>query len=110
MEYKELKKKHSNLLDEKIVTIKYGDGWKGDPKNAPFDAIHVGAAAEEVPKALTDQLAPGGRLLIPVDSSSGYGQDYLQIDKEKDGSLQKKKLMGVQYVRLIHPKEEDKSK
>jgi len=77
-------------------------------KNSPFDAIHVGAAAEKVPKALTDQLAVGGRLLIPVDDHYSGGQNYLQIDKQPNGSLTQTNLMGVQYVRLVHPKEEFK--
>jgi len=105
---KNMRKHHSDLLDNGIIRIKQGDGWKGDTKNAPFDAIHVGAAAEKVPKALTDQLAPGGRLLIPVDDHSSGGQNYLQIDKQKNGSLTQTNLMGVQYVRLVHPKEEFK--
>jgi protein-L-isoaspartate(D-aspartate) O-methyltransferase len=105
---KNLKKSHGDLLEKRIVQLKHGDGWKGDSKNAPFDAIHVGAAAESVPKALLDQLALGGRLLIPVDNKFSSGQSYLQIDKLKNGSLTQTTLMGVQYVRLVHPKDDIK--
>jgi len=88
---KNMAKRHKNLLDEGLVQMKIADGWKGDVKNAPFNAIHVGAAAEKVPTALTDQLAIGGRLLIPVDvGGGGSGQNYLQIDKQSDGSLTQK--------------------
>jgi len=103
-----MKKSHADLLEKGIISLKYGDGWKGDPENAPFDAIHVGAAAEKVPQALLDQLAIGGRLLIPVDSEDLWhgGQDFLQIDKTGKNEFTKKNLMGVQYVRLVHPTEE----
>ena len=48
------------------VRLVVGDGWNGWPEEAPFDAIVVGAAPEKVPQALLDQLAPSGRLVIPV--------------------------------------------
>jgi protein-L-isoaspartate(D-aspartate) O-methyltransferase len=105
---KNMRKSHGGLLEKGIIRLKLGDGWKGDLKNAPFDAIHVGAAAETVPKALIDQLALGGRLLIPVDHKYSSGQNYLQIDKLKNGAITQTNLMGVQYVRLVHPKEDFK--
>ena len=47
------------------LVVEHGDGWTGAAAHAPFDAIHVGAAAPEVPAALLAQLKPGGRLVIP---------------------------------------------
>jgi protein-L-isoaspartate(D-aspartate) O-methyltransferase len=74
------------------------DGRKGWIEDAPYDAIHVGAAAAEHHKELTEQLKAPGRLFVPV--AEGYLQHIYVVDKKEDGSVQKKKLYGVQYVPL----------
>ncbi|KAJ7531426.1 hypothetical protein O6H91_14G043600 [Diphasiastrum complanatum] len=66
--------------------------------HGPYDAIHVGAAAAELPKPLLDQLKPGGRMVIPV--GTGF-QDLVVIDKLLDGSIKKHVEMNVRYVPLI---------
>jgi protein-L-isoaspartate(D-aspartate) O-methyltransferase len=74
------------------------DGRKGWPGEAPYDAIHVGAAAVELHKELIDQLKAPGRLFIPVED--GWEQYIFVVDKKEDGTVEKKKLYGVRYVPL----------
>ena len=69
-----------------------GDGRKGYPGSAPYDAIHVGAAAPEMPRALVDQLKAPGRMFIPVGQRA---QQIIQVDKDESGNVTEKELMGV---------------
>ena len=57
------------------------DGWHGWPSQAPYDAIHVGAAAKTMPQALVDQLKVGGRMIIPI-GAIGQVQSLVQVLKQ----------------------------
>ncbi|KAF5730902.1 protein-L-isoaspartate O-methyltransferase 1 isoform X2 [Tripterygium wilfordii] len=85
------------LLKEGALSIHVGDGRQGWPECAPYDAIHVGAAAPEIPKPLIDQLKPGGRMLIPVGN---IFQDLKVVDKNQDGSINVRTETSVRYVPL----------
>lgn len=83
-------------LSHSNVTVRHGDGYRGWPEAAPFDRIIVTAAPPEVPTALLDQLAPGGRLVAPV--GSGWGQDLILLEKNADGSLHRTSVAPVIFV------------
>ncbi|TYZ69258.1 hypothetical protein PybrP1_008885 [[Pythium] brassicae (nom. inval.)] len=93
-----------DLLERRIVSIQTADGWVGLPSEAPFHFIHVGAAATEPPQALMDQLANGGRLVVPV-GEQGMAQVLLEIQRT-DHTFSKRELMGVAYVPLVRDRTE----
>lgn len=86
-------------LGDGKVELVTGDGRLGYPPRAPYDAIHVGAAAPSVPPALIEQLARGGRLVIPVGPEGGH-QELRVIDKDENGAVTERTAMGVIYVPL----------
>lgn len=82
-------------LGYKNVHVRIGDGYKGWPEAAPFDAILVTAAPDHIPQPLVDQLKPGGRLVIPV----GEGTQELQvITKAADGAITNEAVAPVRFV------------
>ena len=83
------------VLGYKNITIRVGDGYRGWPEKAPFDAILVAAAPDHVPQPLVDQLARGGRLVIPVGQ---FFQELLVIEKRADGTIRKDSLAPVRFV------------
>jgi protein-L-isoaspartate(D-aspartate) O-methyltransferase len=81
------------------VNLKIGDGTDGWPEEAPFDAILVTAGAPEVPQCLIDQLAPGGRLVIPVGDK--VDQQLVLVRKKEDGTVERHGSDGCRFVKLI---------
>ena len=77
------------------VTVRHGDGYQGWKSEAPFDIIIVAAAPDHIPQPLVDQLAPNGKMVIPVGD---YYQDLLVIEKRSDGSIVKKNIAPVTFV------------
>jgi protein-L-isoaspartate(D-aspartate) O-methyltransferase len=93
-------KTRQRLLDLGLhnVQLKPGDGWEGWPKYAPNDGIIVTAAATELPEKLLQQLAPGGRMIIPVGPMGC--QDLLQVTRMND-HFEEVSLGAVSFVPLI---------
>jgi len=85
-------------LGSRNVEIKTGDGSQGWPERAPFDAIIVSAGAPRIPAALKDQLAEGGRLVIPIGTTDE--QRLLRLVR-KGSRFQESDLGAVHFVRLI---------
>ncbi|MFQ5963261.1 MAG: protein-L-isoaspartate(D-aspartate) O-methyltransferase [Candidatus Scalinduaceae bacterium] len=86
------------------VNVKIADGSLGWPDKAPFDAIIVTAAAEKIPDPLVKQLKPGGRMVIPVNSSF-FGQDLLIVEKDAEEKINIIKTIPVRFVPLVEEKE-----
>ncbi|CAO2211791.1 unnamed protein product [Urochloa humidicola] len=84
-------------LNDGSLSIHIADGREGWPELAPYDAIHVGAAAPQIPKALIEQLKPGGRMVIPVGT---VFQELKVVDKKLDGTVSIKDETSVRYVPL----------
>jgi protein-L-isoaspartate(D-aspartate) O-methyltransferase len=81
------------------VTFVTGDGTKGAAEHAPFDAIMVTAASPGIPQPLIDQLAPLGRLVIPVGEMGS--QELVRLTKDANGAVQSETLLPVVFVPLI---------
>eukprot|EP00826_Nyctotherus_ovalis_P021630 TRINITY_DN1701_c0_g1_i11.p3 TRINITY_DN1701_c0_g1~~TRINITY_DN1701_c0_g1_i11.p3 ORF type:complete len:125 (-),score=27.04 TRINITY_DN1701_c0_g1_i11:171-545(-) len=93
-------KHHKHFLDDGSITMVAGDGRKGLPEYAPYDVIHVGAAADILPEDLVKQLAPGGIMvkqcltlqMIPVGT---FMQQILLVSKDEKGTVSKQAVLDV---------------
>jgi protein-L-isoaspartate(D-aspartate) O-methyltransferase len=79
------------------VRVHTGDGFRGRPEQAPFDLIIVAAATPEIPPPLVEQLAPGGRLVLPLGDPSGF-QDLVVVEKKPDGKVERRVVTQVRFV------------
>jgi protein-L-isoaspartate(D-aspartate) O-methyltransferase len=95
-----LRKTRQRLRDLDIYNVQFrpGDGWEGWPKYAPYDGIIVAAAAPVVPEKLLEQLAPGGRLVMPV-GAPGY-QELTVVARHRD-HYEQQAIGGVSFVPLV---------
>ena len=82
------------------IKIVEGDGTKGCPEEAPFDAILAAASGSHVPQTLIAQLSPRGRLVMPI-GDPGWVQELVKVTKQQDGTLKQQNLGGVRFVPLI---------
>jgi protein-L-isoaspartate(D-aspartate) O-methyltransferase len=82
-------------LGYRNVTVREGDGYRGWPEHAPFDGIIVTAAPERIPQPLLEQLAPGGRMVIPV---GGFLQELKVFRKDATGRITEEAILPVRFV------------
>lgn len=83
------------------VHVKIGDGYKGWAEHAPYDAIIVTCAPNDIPEPLKDQLAEGGRMIIPV---GGSGIQYLILNIKKNGKIRQQSVLPVRFVPMVNEK------
>lgn len=91
-------------LGYKNIRVRTGDGYQGWPEEAPFDAIIVTAAPDHVPQPLLDQLAVGGRLILPV----GRDVQTLELHRRTAEGYERKHLTLVRFVPLVRQEETEK--
>ena len=85
----------------KNIHVKCGDGFLGWPEKSPFDAIIVTAAPDQIPPRLIEQLAEGGRMIIPV----GVRWQELKLVIKENGEIITKDIIPVRFVPMIKGKE-----
>ncbi|NOZ29626.1 MAG: protein-L-isoaspartate(D-aspartate) O-methyltransferase [Chloroflexi bacterium] len=83
------------------VHIRHGDGARGWPEHAPYDAIIVTAAPEQIPAALVAQLAEGGRMVIPVGPE--FTEQMLYLVEKRQGRIHSQPIAPVRFVPLVSP-------
>ncbi|MEZ6087120.1 MAG: protein-L-isoaspartate(D-aspartate) O-methyltransferase [Pirellulaceae bacterium] len=81
------------------VFVRHGDGTQGWPEHAPFDAIAVAAGTPNAPTPLLDQLAIGGRMVIPIGQRDS--QKLVLITKQSEDHFEKRNICGVRFVPLV---------
>lgn len=96
-------KKRLDRLGYQNIICRIGDGYHGWPDKAPFDAIIVTAAVQEIPPALIDQLAEGGRMIIPVGQTR-FHRNLILVTRNK-GKIKTKKRIPVAFVPFTRKKE-----
>ena len=86
-----------NSLGYNTIKTKIGDGYKGWPEHAPFDAIILTAAADEIPQPLIEQLKPGGVMVLPI-GDTGLTQNLTLVKKTVEGEIKTERKLAVRFV------------
>ncbi len=85
------------------ITVRCGDGYRGWVEHAPFDVIILAAAPDHIPRPLIEQLAPGGRLVLPV---GGNDQELVVVEKQLDGTIRQRGVLPVIFVPMTGESQE----
>jgi protein-L-isoaspartate(D-aspartate) O-methyltransferase len=97
----ELAARNLARIGQDSVHLRVGDGYLGWPEEAPFPRIIVTAAPEEIPEKLVEQLAIGGRMVIPVGPRYG-NQVLMLLVKGEDGEVRVRRVLPVRFVPMVH--------
>lgn len=89
-------------LGYKNIFLKIGDGYQGWPEHAPFDAIMVTCSPSKIPEPLKEQLAEGGRMIIPVGQTNTI--QFLYLLEKRKGKIRQQNVMPVRFVPMIDEK------
>ncbi|OQB78786.1 MAG: Protein-L-isoaspartate O-methyltransferase [Bacteroidetes bacterium ADurb.Bin123] len=84
------------------LRLKTGDGYQGWPEHAPYDAVLVTCSPSAIPGPLKEQLAEGGRMIIPVGKQ--YTIQYLVLLEKKNGKIRQKNVLPVRFVPMVNEK------
>ena len=95
-------------LNYNNIETRIGNGYQGWPEHAPYDGIIVTAAATHIPVPLIEQLKPGGKLVIPVGMPN-FHQELMLIEKNMEGDIETRSILGVAFVPLIDSEHPDYS-
>ena len=87
-------------LGFETVHLRTGDGYQGWPEHAPYDRIILTAAPPELPQALVEQLAAGGRLVAPIGSTPN-NQSLDLVTKDRDGRVRRRSQLPVRFVPMV---------
>ena len=98
-------KKQLRNVGASLVRLVYDDGYAGLPKEAPFDGIIVTAAAPELPLALLQQLAIGGRMVLPLEEANGV--QYLWLIEKTPHGFHETCVQEANFVPLINEQDEE---
>lgn len=90
-----------NLANYSNVTVSCRNGNEGFKEYSPFNAITVAAAADKIPESLIKQLAPGGRMIIPVSYDNAFGQRLVLAEKSKAGHVTSRDILPVVFVPFV---------
>jgi len=102
-ELSEMAEQHFKQLNYNNIETRVANGYDGWPEHAPYDAIVVTASASHIPDALTEQLKPGGTLVIPIGLANMH-QELLLVKKDLDGEINIESILPVAFVPLIDDK------
>jgi protein-L-isoaspartate(D-aspartate) O-methyltransferase len=86
-------------LNLSSIKIKCANGYSGWPEEAPFDAVIITAAPEKIPEKLVEQLAEGGKMILPVGPV--HSVQYLKLIIKKDGKITERDLLPVRFVPMV---------